>query len=456
MSLAPFFADQGLAGDDAASRAGLVHAVTEEFTTLTGHAPPWRWFAPGRLEIFGKHTDYAGGSSLLAAVPRGFAMAAGPRDDGRLRAVDVRRGARAEIDASPGAPTLSGWASYLQVTARRLAANFPGAALGLDLVFCSDLPPAAGLSSSSALVVGAATALATRASLPDRDDWLANIASLEDRATYFGCIESGQGFAGLPGARGVGTHGGSEDHTAILGCRAHAVSLFRFVPAARVADIPWPRPWTFVVATSGVHADKAGAVRDRFNRMSAAARALVALWNTATRARAVSLAGVVGDQGALADLRRLASESALDGFSSAELQARLEHFVAEDALAHEAASAVAHLDAARLGEVAVRSQQFAETRLGNQVPETAALAALARECGAYGATSFGAGFGGSVWALVDSPNAGEFASAWMAAYGRRCPHRPDATWFAARPGPGLVAIPPGLDAPDLVPPASAV
>ncbi|MGO1384393.1 MAG: galactokinase family protein, partial [Arachnia sp.] len=33
-----------------------------------------RWFVPGRLEVFGKHTDYAGGNSLLAAVDRGITI----------------------------------------------------------------------------------------------------------------------------------------------------------------------------------------------------------------------------------------------------------------------------------------------------------------------------------------------------------------------------------------------
>ena len=39
--------------------------------------------------------------------------------------------------------------------------------------------------------------------------------------------------------------------------------------------------------------------------------------------------------------------------------------------------------------------------LGNQVPETIALARAALAHGAFAACSFGAGFGGSVWALVE-------------------------------------------------------
>ena len=32
------------------------------------------WFVPGRLEVLGKHTDYAGGNSLLAAVEQGITV----------------------------------------------------------------------------------------------------------------------------------------------------------------------------------------------------------------------------------------------------------------------------------------------------------------------------------------------------------------------------------------------
>ena len=33
-----------------------------------------KWFVPGRLEVLGKRTDYAGGRSLLAAVDRGVTI----------------------------------------------------------------------------------------------------------------------------------------------------------------------------------------------------------------------------------------------------------------------------------------------------------------------------------------------------------------------------------------------
>lgn len=440
MSLADHFVRHGFGVEDADSRAALVASVSEGFRALTGAPPTWRWFVPGRLEVFGKHTDYAGGHVLAGAVPRGFAMLAGPRRDRRVRVVDVANKVQLELGIDDGGPAKSGWASYIQVTMRRLAANFPGAPLGLDLAFSSDLPRAAGVSSSSAIVVGTATAFATRGGLGAREEWVRAIVTPEDLATYCGCIESGHHFGDLAGNAGVGTHGGSEDHTAILMSRAGHLGHYRFVPTTRVGLMPCPPAWTFVVGVSGVHADKAGAVRDRYNRATFAAGALLELWNGVAGAAAPSLSVALAAPGAESELRRIVAASAHPMGAPALLR-RLDHFLAEDAIVREAAHACDRGDAAALGALALESQRHAEEWLGNQVPETATLAALARECGAHGATSFGAGFGGSVWALVDRGDVADFARAWIGAYTARHPGMPNVAWFAARPGPGLVAVP---------------
>ena len=68
------------------------------------------------------------------------------------------------------------------------------------------------------------------------------------------------------------------------------------------------------------------------------------------------------------------------------------------------------------GDWVDRSQKNAENLLGNQVPETAFLAASAREHGALAASAFGAGFGGSVWAMVKTDEAGPFLENWRRAY----------------------------------------
>ena len=51
-----------------------------------------------------------------------------------------------------------------------------------------------------------------------------------DAAAYYACVENGRRFGGLEGDAGVGTHGGSEDHAAIVVGRPGMVSAFGFVP----------------------------------------------------------------------------------------------------------------------------------------------------------------------------------------------------------------------------------
>jgi galactokinase len=437
---AEHFLSLGMTAEDATGRAALIDRVARGFTGLVGAPPEWCWFVPGRIEVLGKHTDYAGGRSLLAAVPRGFAVAARRRRDGLVRLMDVRYGSRTEIDPADDSRVLTGWQSYVQVVARRFARNFPGALLGIDLAIASDLPRAAGLSSSSALVVAVATALARRADLQSRDEWQSDIGSVEDLAWYLGCVENGLDYRNLTGTAGVGTLGGSEDHTAILACRTGCLSQYRFMPVAHQGDTPMPEQWAFVIASSGVPADKAGSVREHFNRASLGTRALLQRWNEEAATPAASLGSALAEPDALERLRALVACRPAGGFTSEALLRRLAHFVAEDGRVPDAARAFAAADAEAIGRLSDESQLEADQWLGNQIPQTRTMASLARECGALASSSFGAGFGGSVWALVERGAAGAFADEWLRAYGRRYPSMASLEWFVARPGPAVTEV----------------
>src|SRR6185503_9310626 len=85
------------------------------------------FFVPGRIEVLGKHTAYAGGRSLLAACERGFAVVAAPRIDRRMSVLDVVSGERASFALDPELEPTAGWANYPMTVARRIARNFPEA-----------------------------------------------------------------------------------------------------------------------------------------------------------------------------------------------------------------------------------------------------------------------------------------------------------------------------------------
>ena len=431
----------GFSRVDARSRAALTGSVEEAFTARIGQAPQWRFWVPGRVEYFGKHTDYAGGRSLIAAVPWGFAVAAASRSDDLVRVVDTRRRVEVVIDAADSARTHQGWSTYVATVVRRLALNFPDASLGTDVVLASDLPSAAGLSSSSALVVGLALVLAKRAGLEERPAWQRDIRGPTALAGYLGALEAGASFGDLQGSSGVGTHGGSEDHTAILTGRPGMLSAYRYVPVRHLRDVAMPAEWTSVIATSGVHADKIGSARGRFNRASAAARALLDVWRQTSGRPALSLADALSSApDALPRLASAISPTSAPEFSADALRRRLEHFVREDARVDAAVRAIAATDAAALGALSEESQRDADALLGNQVPETMALVAAAREAGALAATSFGAGFGGSAWAIVPANDVARFGPAWLGRYRARQPHASGVEWFEARPSPAAREI----------------
>jgi len=134
--------------------------------------------------------------------------------------------------------------------------------------------------------------------------------------------------------------------------------------------------------------------------------------------------------GAGGELARIVQTAVSEPAERRALLARLEHFVVEDQQVLPAAGdALARGDLSAFGKLVDRSQLAAKELLGNQVPETVCLAATARAQGALAASAFGAGFGGSAWALVETARAESFLADWAAAYRQEFPARADAASF---------------------------
>ena len=424
-------------------RARVERALASQGVTET---PSW-WWVPGRVEIFGKHTDYGGGPSLMGALPRGFLIAGVARRDHAVRIIDAGDQSRFELDLATGQTKpaeVSGWRRYANVLARRLARDFPGAAIGADLALCSDLPRASGMSSSSALVVGLAHALVRLGDLDRRSEWTAAIHNEVDRASYYACIEAGLPFGTFAGDGGLGTFSGSEDQTAIVCCKPGQVSQFTYMPVRHVRDVRWPSGWTFVLASSGIAAEKAGRAQALYNRASLGVRALIELWRAHLGPLTSLTEGLAADPGAERELRRVIDAHAKGDFSREDLHVRLTHFAREFPRVTKAAEAFSAGDAAALGRLAATSHDDADKLLGNQLPETNALVRLAVEAGAIGASAFGAGFGGSVWAIIDETDPAAvtaFGEQWLQRYRAAFPDRlAHSSWFSAIPGAPLTDI----------------
>jgi galactokinase len=433
----------GLSSHEADRKTALLDRTLRALEERGRRGRPTRsYYVPGRIEVLGKHTDYGGGRSLLCAAERGFVVSAQPRDDNRVEIVDVVQGVRGSFNLTRDQPECTHWQTYPSTVTRRIARNFAAPLAGLDLAFGSDIPRASGISSSTAFIIACFVAIADRNALETRPEWQAAIRSTEDVAAYLGAIENGGSFGPLAGDTGVGTLGGSQDHTAILCARPNRLVGYRFSPVTREAEVGLADR-VFVVAASGITASKATETRDQYNRAVRTLATIEQLWCRHTGGPRTSLGRLIEeDPGTIERLRTLVGSQDDSGFPRTLLSNRLEQFLLEArTLVPEATAALAACDFARFGALVDESQRAAERWLDNQIPETVTLARDARRLGADAASAFGAGFGGSVWALVAASDAEPFRQAWRNAYTAACPGPARrAEFFITGAGPALLRL----------------
>ena len=403
------------------------------------------WRVPGRVEVLGKHTDYAGGSVLVGAVDRAITARA-RRVEGSPGSLTATTDGGDPVTLRAGVATglePGHWGRYLHTVLDRLTLNF-GKGAAAHLSISSDLPPASGMSSSSALVCATALALASLNGWDEDPRWIKAMPDRLSLAGYLAAVEGGRAWRDLPGTSGVGTRGGSEDHTGMLCGTRDRLLLAEFDPMRVERTISFPSQWALVVGVSGVLAHKTGAALEDYNRGPSTVQTVLARWNETTGRADASLAGAVkhlvgdatGEQAAgdpaLKDLLRLCDP----GYE----RQRIEQFLIESlVLVPEGARLIAAADPG-VGEVLERSQELADRGLCNQVPQTRLMVSLAREAGAIGASSFGAGWGGSVYALVRADEAEGFAAQWLRAYQDREQGAEQAAVIVTRPGPGACRL----------------
>jgi galactokinase len=192
-----------------------------------------------------------------------------------------------------------------------------------------------------------------------------------------------------------------------------------------------------------VASDKTGSARQAYNRASLAARAVLDLWNQTTGRSDTTLAAAATRASDAPDrIRDVLRYRKHPEFAPETLLARFDQFLEEsERLVPAAAEAFDRRDAESLSRVVDRSQEFAERLLGNQIPETVTLARSARNFGAFAASAFGGGFGGSVWALVPAARADYFRTNWQADYRRRFPVAAETSeFFRTGAGPPLSRV----------------
>ena len=307
----------------------------------------------------------------------------------------------------PGHCRMSSWATYPLTVLHRLARNFPEMIRGVDLVFESDLPSAAGLGSSSALMIRPSLLWCVRTTSTGHRRGSRASRRRDDLAAYAATVENGSTFRGLAGEGGVGTEGGSEDHTAIL-CSEPSRVAQAFCPTRRERSISFARGLVFAIGVSGVAARKTGEARDDYNRVPGTPRAC-------SSCGATRPAGATSHSPPRRRPRRTLPLDCAPCFAAARswLTGSTSSWQESTQLVPAGADELERGDLEAFGRTVARSQELAQRLLRNQVPETVALVRTARDHGAWAASAFGAGFGGSVWALVEQSGAHPFLDWWQ-------------------------------------------
>ena len=341
----------------------------------------WRAVAPGRINLIGEHTDYNGLPVLPIAIDRAI------RIDFRVVGEATVRLDSPMARFAPFAFQLKDpietadqgdWSNYVRAAARGLLEHGVELRCGIEGTVTGDVPIAAGLASSSALVVASALALLK-----------ANGVAVGGGAGMDGAISRIELAELMARAeRFVGLRGGGMDQAACLhGVAGHALRI-EFEPM-RATPVAVPRQWRWVVASSLVRAEKSAGARELYNARATQCReALEGVGKLSYR-------DLVADPDLDGVLRRA------EGVLAPVLFKRFRHVVMEGRRVALAEAAMRNGDMGRFGDLMVRSHQSLRDDYEVSTAELDGMVGIALDAGAAGARLTGAGFGGCVVALCE-------------------------------------------------------
>jgi galactokinase len=332
------------------------------------------FWAPGRVNLIGEHTDYSGGLVLPAAISLGVTISGIRSEQIELRSELDGTAAIVAADGFSPKPTW-GVTRFVAAVAQELH-ELGRPPVGVTGTIVSDVPVGAGLASSAALEVAIATALCAIA------DWQA--PSLLELATACQRAE----------LRAVGVACGILDQAAsVLGQEGAAIYLD--CQSLEHEAVPLPEGIAIVVVDSGVrHRLEDSFYADRQRELD---EALGALGGRRPAEVSVDEADELAFVAGLDDLHRR----------------RLRHVVSENERVRALVLAfrATPVDMTSIGAILRDGHASQRDDYETSTPELDRLVERAYELGAIGARLTGGGFGGSIVALVDSDDANEFAPA---------------------------------------------
>jgi galactokinase len=349
-------------------------SIAEQFRAKFG-VNPRVYRAPGRVNLIGEHTDYNEGFVMPVAVGFYCWVAISPREDQKLVICSdgFPDAAEVELNSSEIRPRRR-WSDYPVGVALQLKqSGFP--LRGANMLIHGEVPMGAGLSSSAAIEVATALALAGESGhSPDR----VQLAQL--------CQKAENEFVGARCGimdQFISLHG-RKNHALLLDCRSLHFELVAIPECVRL-----------VICNTMVKHDLAsGEYNQRRAQCEEAVQRLAKVLPGIRSLRDVTLEQLERHRGSLSEI----------------IYKRVLHVVTENARVLDAAEALRTGDVERVGKRMVESHGSLRDLYEVSCAELDMMVDQAsRQEGVYGARMTGGGFGGSTINLVKARFADPFA-----------------------------------------------
>ncbi|SIS56558.1 galactokinase [Alicyclobacillus vulcanalis] len=377
------------------------------------------YFAPGRVNLIGEHTDYNGGYVLPAALTMGTWLVVRPRSDRRFRFATTFSDRIVEVAADD-----------IRYRPEQDFANYPLGVIdilkrrgvemsGMDMFFFGNLPVGAGLSSSASVEVATAFAINDMAGAGLDRETLALIAQQAENEF-------------------VGVNCGVMDQFSIaMGKRNMALSLNCLTLAYELVPVH-AEGYRLVIANSNVPRRLAGS---KYNERRAECEAALAV----VKRRFPDVQALAELQpDAWPDVESLLRAEAGDGCEVDNIVRRARHVIFESHRAREAARLLAAGDVEAFGELMNASHRSLrdDYEVTGEALDALVEAAWSAE-GCVGSRMTGAGFGGCTVSLVLADAVEAFTKHVEAAYQQATGRSP--SFYISDLGDGVHALP-ALDA----------
>ena len=398
--------------------------------------------APGRVNLIGEHTDYNMGPVLPCAIDREIVFCLRENNSAEINVTNINP-KFTDISFSINQliqPYSKGyWGNYIKAGIKGVIDylnpenHFKVNDLrGFDAIVSSTLPQAAGLSSSSALVVASALSFVIMNQFDVGNLKLAEICA---KAEHF-----------------VGTAGGGMDQAASLLGKQDSFLKIEFNPL-KISPITAPKDIQIVLFHSLVKAEKSNHLRDEYNRRVLECQMGVDLFNQfimdqvdreyhpveyigEIKPERFSLNGAELNQLVSRFMNQISGSYNVNEISSAldlsageltkrykiimksdllkeppggfKIKGRFKHVYTECQRVNQAIECLHNNNMAELGDLLNASHKSLLNDYEVSIPEVDQLINLLLENGALGARLMGAGFGGMILTLTDESKKDQF------------------------------------------------